>query len=1303
MSSSRTGGGGSGDRRNTTGDDDHLSSIGDKYNAVNPFSGRTQSSDEHTDCDDDNDDDNNGGDDDSERQHFRVAAAGDAEEDNGADCVRPGSPFLHRRDRRCKPSIDTAPAPDAPLHQAAGGVLSVDKNLPGVQESSSLLSSSLRPCQRLLPTVSCDSIRLSIASSNSSGDERRIQGREAMQTRAGNDDDSDNDGNTKGGRTESVADSMGSSPPVVTLWSVASDLRRKRIKKVSHYILGPLLGEGSYGVVRDCINLNTDNADRRFSRCAIKIISGSYATCGTQTITPSQARWRRRSATAENDKAQGSNGAVSTLKRTSGAQYRRDEDLRRQETLQRELRNLQRFHSKNIIRALDTFTRYSKEYVVMPIAICSMQQLVEELLRTRWHEAVREWRRSHRCQGKDKRGTVVPSASSQQAQPPPEELSWISIVTSAMGEVDMDNSSCMLESDGNDVDCGDDSDKGAHEGGSKTRQLHPCGAITAKEGQADRTGQSRRPHRFDSADFSNPTRVTHRDVRSRDFSYECHPSDLPQVRLGGSSFPAFAGGHHRSDSDSGSGADDTSDSSSGSTTGTLSSIAVMSATPPALCAAAPPLKYNDLIGKGTNGAGPDGSENEPAAIALPSPAGFSRYKRPRVSLPLCSPTLLKGILYQLISGVAYLHRQHLAHNDIKPSNVLFFEDGTVKLADLGSVSDTYNDQGSALCASPELCKYFYGAATPPPSFSQSTQDVGKDAAQPSDMWCCGLILYYLITGMPGPLPVHMRYSRSLRSKQTTQQFRLFSRDGHTRQSALPPIITRYQLYREIAHQKMPVDLSGLPDIVPPDMGDDALHPTTMATPNTGEAPKGDSGDNSGAMPTYPHNSVRNLLAGLLELDPLRRLTAEQALHHPWLRMAFRSKTNVVSKNTANNTNGKPHEDAQRPSKMPSQQAMEEAIQRDVARRVMESRHVQHMLRLDQQRHLQFVADCCNMLKVDIPPEIIKAHTREPYRRDSGAAAAAALSERSSRLGDRPTHTGSPRPHDRAGNNEWSVTSCNSSNAIPARMFLRDNTRPSVMPPGCVDTELFLPLSEEDYYEQKSGKKEFDVRVLRRKPLVVAQLKDYLHNVVLVQCGYRTGPDPDCQAMVSLRAATENNSSGRRYYSGGTQQPAVIITSGASGGIDRCGQPNRLLPMPTAVAAAAVRHDRFDTAAANNNGESADVCNSGPHHQPRTRMDGGYRVIVADSSTGVTAGGGATTSRTTTVTGRALTTDASLFGAVVQSGSSAPGDTANGSGSRRRRRMASGSREQENHNTSETPSEEVKVAMRESSKCLCGLV
>ncbi|CAJ1005403.1 putative Protein tyrosine kinase/Protein kinase domain containing protein [Leishmania naiffi] len=1349
---------------------------------------------------DEQDEDNS--DEDGGRRHCRapVAPFGNVEEGGGVaevDTVQPGSPLRHRRNCLRGPPIAAVMALDTVSDRGVVGERSSSMKLLIAQEDPPPL-----PHQRRRRSVSKGSITLGSTTSNSSGDERDGQRLEAAQGRwrtdEGADDASsllpstlelpdympssalpcpraacdvrDNVSDTGGDSVQSASGSLHSSPPDVTLWGVDGGLRRKRIKKVSHYILGPLLGEGTYGVVRDCIDLNTDNADRRFSRCAIKIVSGNYAKLSTPTAKLNKASSTSPAKTEDGDDnghgrhshGQYRGALAGPLKRTSGMQYRREEDLKRQETFLREMRNLQRFHSKNIIRALDTFTRYSKEYVVMPIAICNLRQLVQQLLRTRWREAVREWRRAQRRLQRSQRhnqGIWAPAAHSDQAQPQPQRSLWLPMVPSAVEDLDVDIITFMTDAargDGEDTDgvsasrsrdSSDDDDAAAGPWDSKAnlichddRQRRHCGSIT----------------------------TTHTINRCADRLCWVHASPSPRQPSSGPR-PTFAGGHHHHHSGGDeSGEDDISDGSSAGTTGTTNSIAVISATPRGLSAAEPPMECDNLVDRTATSAGANSTEGRPTATASSAGLGASTlHSQPHMSLPTCSPTLLKGILYQLITGVAYLHQQHLAHNDIKPSNVLLFEDGTVKLADLGSVSDTYNDQGSPLFASPELCKYFYGATTPPASFSKSPQHVGRDAAQSSDMWCCGLILYYLITGKPGPLPVQLRYFRMLNNKQTHQQLRPFALHGdkddasdtHTDQASLPPVLTRYQLYREIAQQTTPVNLSDLPDMVPPDVCDDMLLPDTP-TLNTVEASEGDP-EHEKAMLPYPPNSVRHLLARLLDLDPLRRLTAEQALRHPWLRIAFRSKMSAASSSSSSSTSTSSsghQQQQQQQRKPPSKQAMEEAIQRDVARRVTESRHVQHMLRRDRQRHLQFVADCCNMLNLQIPPEIIKAHAEEPYQEADGdrvrfssppalqvhrpnslAAAAAAVSRRSTHQGARYTDANAQGLRDDTGGSEWSVTSPNDSAATVTGVVLRDSMRPRVMPPGCIDTKLFLPPSEEDYYEQKSGKAEFDVRVLRHKPLLMAQLNEYFHNVVLVQCGYRTGPDPNYQVMRLRTVPIEDENGGGYHYGGGgggcrggAQQPAVMILSGANGGLYRRSPPVGPSSIPPAAALAATGPHYYGTDGANRDGRSTEVWGAGLHRNPGAHVGDRRVAITTALSAGAAAGRRANVSGAGAVTGQPLI-DTSLSGAAAaaaaeasanraaaQSRASAAGGTGNGAnhvvsssvrcygsdstGSRGRHRAAGRGRRRGQRDASESQSEgETNVAMRESSKCLCGLV
>jgi serine/threonine protein kinase len=63
-------------------------------------------------------------------------------------------------------------------------------------------------------------------------------------------------------------------------------------------------------------------------------------------------------------------------------------------------------------------------------------------------------------------------------------------------------------------------------------------------------------------------------------------------------------------------------------------------------------------------------------------------------LPLAKSTLsVKGltddidarkvVMYQLMRGVAYMHSKHIMHLDLKPPNILVFEDGSVKISDFG--------------------------------------------------------------------------------------------------------------------------------------------------------------------------------------------------------------------------------------------------------------------------------------------------------------------------------------------------------------------------------------------------------------------------------------------------------------------------------------------------------------------------------------------------------------------------------------------------------------------------------------------
>jgi len=100
-----------------------------------------------------------------------------------------------------------------------------------------------------------------------------------------------------------------------------------------------------------------------------------------------------------------------------------------------------------------------------------------------------------------------------------------------------------------------------------------------------------------------------------------------------------------------------------------------------------------------------------------------------------------GFFHQLVAGVNFMHRQHIAHLDLKLENILLqttTQGLTVKIADFGMSQHlrdcrwTAQRSGTHAFASPER-------------FTTYTYD-GKRA----DVWSLGIILYYLASGTPPP-------------------------------------------------------------------------------------------------------------------------------------------------------------------------------------------------------------------------------------------------------------------------------------------------------------------------------------------------------------------------------------------------------------------------------------------------------------------------------------------------------------------------------------------------------------------------
>ncbi|GMH60327.1 hypothetical protein TrST_g5641 [Triparma strigata] len=104
-----------------------------------------------------------------------------------------------------------------------------------------------------------------------------------------------------------------------------------------------------------------------------------------------------------------------------------------------------------------------------------------------------------------------------------------------------------------------------------------------------------------------------------------------------------------------------------------------------------------------------------------------------------SVNVVKSYLKQTLSGLAYLHKNHIIHRDMKGANLLVDNNGTVKLADFGAskkMSDEGTLNGSQMTASMKGTPYFMAPEV------MSHEKYGRKA----DMWSTGGVAFQMITG-----------------------------------------------------------------------------------------------------------------------------------------------------------------------------------------------------------------------------------------------------------------------------------------------------------------------------------------------------------------------------------------------------------------------------------------------------------------------------------------------------------------------------------------------------------------------------
>ncbi|GAB9475023.1 cyclin-dependent kinase 5 [Globisporangium polare] len=184
--------------------------------------------------------------------------------------------------------------------------------------------------------------------------------------------------------------------------------------------------------------------------------------------------------------------------------------------------------------------------------------------------------------------------------------------------------------------------------------------------------------------------------------------------------------------------------------------------------------------------------------------------------------ILKSFLYQLLRGIAYCHQHRVLHRDLKPQNLLINREGELKLADFG-LARAFGIPVRSYTH--EVVTLWYRA----PDVLMGS----RKYSTPVDIWSVGCIFAEMANGRP----------LFAGTSETDQLDRIFRLLGTPSVDIYPAIVDLPDYRRDFPVYPMPESLSHL-------------------------------------VPTLEQDGV-DLLEQMLQYDPAKRITAADAMKHPY--------------------------------------------------------------------------------------------------------------------------------------------------------------------------------------------------------------------------------------------------------------------------------------------------------------------------------------------------------------------------------------------------------------------------------------